>query len=95
MREIKCARCGQTTEARSPVAKYCRACARDARIETAHRSRQGKPGKRQTDGKRPPQSIKEINAEARAHGMSYGQWVAQMGAGYGQTSKKKVQKHDG
>lgn len=78
MREIKCTRCGRTVMARSWATKYCGPCAREVRLEASRQFRKRQAA--QIGRKAPARSVKEVNVEARAHGMSYGQWVAQMEA---------------
>lgn len=87
MREIKCAVCGQAVMIANPRdgrTKYCQECAEAVKAEqrraSAKRHYAQKAALAAGRGKRSGKTLKEVSAEARAHGMTYGQWVSKMEA---------------
>lgn len=73
--ERKCKICRKLFTAENPNTKYCSPkCKQIGDIETDIKSYERRKGKITNKDYRLP--IIELNAEARAHGMSYGQWVA-------------------
>lgn len=75
MSTIICARCGKEVPHTGRSQKYCPDCAKAAKNER-DRVRTFKP---QTRLRCPGNALNDINAEARAHGMTYGKYVAMYG----------------
>lgn len=84
MRTIICKRCKSPVETNAPATKYCETCAKIVakgknnaakRVSYAEKKAK-KAAESRKEKKIGTKSLKEIADEARAHGMSYGQWVA-------------------
>ena len=75
MTTIICARCGKEVPHTGRAQKYCPDCAKAAKGER-DRVRTFKPPARL---RRPDNALSDINAKARAAGMTYGKYVAMYG----------------
>lgn len=84
MRTIICERCKEKVETNSSARKYCEQCAKIVAREKKRISDREYDGRRRAmiaskkryEKKKHEKTLKEIAEEARAHGISYGQWVA-------------------
>ena len=78
-----CKACQKPFETSAPNAKYCPVCQNEERrrkkLESNQRWKQKKRAAlegRKATATSTSKSLTKVAAEARAHGMSYGQWVA-------------------
>ncbi len=79
---IECAKCGRAVERTAPNQKYCSCCGRGKKSYARGKGRRKSMAERLLDhrdlrGK----SLNRVDAEARAFGLSYGQYTAAVYSG--------------
>lgn len=85
MSKKPCARCGKKIDAVWPNQKYCEDCRLEIKRESDRYYQNLKKQRQKTAAQKPRssgiKSISEVAAEARACGMTYGQYMARTGPG--------------
>ena len=76
MKTVTCRRCGKEFDIEGRYMFYCPECKKKVKQE---RKIAPKEPVKQVVRHKPERDLRTVNREARAHGMSYGQWVARNG----------------
>lgn len=82
VRYIECAKCGAAVERIAPNQKYCSLCGRGKRKKTRGKTGRRSLAERLADHRDlSGKSLRRVDAEAKAFGLSYGQYTAAVYSG--------------
>ena len=78
MARMTCKTCGSEFETQGRWARYCPECKKTRRRELDRIWQEKRASEKATREATPDHGLADMNQTARAHGLSYGKWVAEL-----------------